>query len=255
MAQQLRGITVSKGSDDDKKKRSGNYRECIICANVRPLGRHDSNFPWFPNCTHEPRTCSNCVVTHLAILLKARAMVTFDATKLQNVVTWAGCTCAECNAPLSETDVRSILPRRQIAELDDVANNKLLEAHPRWVWCSSPNCDSGQIFSTAESSTREKFSQRVTCVRCGAHTCFHHRIPWHQGYTCTMYDNSHPNSEILRSSEEHIKKISKRCPTKGCGWRIQKAGGCPNMMCELLFSFSSSSHPNSHMTFLRAYSK
>lgn len=50
---------------------------------------------------------------------------------------------------------------------------------------------------------------------------------WHEGRTCQQYDDS-PEGEIIRTTEQRVRKMSKLCPGKNgrCGARIMKAGGC-----------------------------
>jgi hypothetical protein len=214
-----------------KQRRVTEYRECVVCAETKPLGRHGANFPRFPKCTHDPATCISCVAKHALITLKTRATVVFDDDERKGSVDWAACTCPQCNVSLSEGELRFALSRKDMVLLNEVATRKALESHPRWVWCLSPTCSAGQIFPHAT-----KQSPKVTCVECGAQSCFLHRIPWHEGFQCGEYDDRHPNAQSIRSSEERIKRMSKKCPTRRCGWRIQKDGGCPNMICGFLSS-------------------
>lgn len=36
---------------------------------------------------------------------------------------------------------------------------------------------------------------------------------------------------MKQSSEERIKKVGKQCPGVGCGWVVEKDGGCNHMYC------------------------
>ena len=71
----------------------------------------------------------------------------------------------------------------------------------------------------------------VTCKTCGARSCFNHRTPWHEGYSCESYDDNHPDAKSARSSEESVKSMAKKCPGKGCEHYVEKTGGCDHMYC------------------------
>lgn len=211
-----------------KKDRSDAFRECVICAEIRPLGHNGANFPTFPRCLHGPLTCSNCVSKHIVVTLKTRAPINHSKTTDKGVIDWSICTCPQCNIPLTESEIRSVLNRTENAVITGIAARKELESHPRWTWCLSVTCSSGQILPEGNQAPK------VICVKCGASSCFLHGVPWHHQYTCGQYDDSHPNAQSVRSSEDRIKRTTKKCPNPQCGWRIQKNGGCPNIYCMFL---------------------
>ena len=99
---------------------------------------------------------------------------------------------------------------------------KKREAHPRYRPCLS--CDNGQIH-------RSYLNARVTCNHCGSHSCFNHRIPWHDDYSCDEYDDRHPAGVSSRTSEERLRSMAKKCPGKDCAYYVEKDGGCPSMYC------------------------
>ncbi|OJD12047.1 hypothetical protein AJ78_07303 [Emergomyces pasteurianus Ep9510] len=208
-----------------KKDRSDAYRECVICAEKKPLGHNGANFQIFPRCLHKPLTCSDCVSKHTIITLKTKAPVNYSGAADTGVIDWSICTCPQCNITLTEPEIRAVLNRKENAVITGIAARKKLESHPRWTWCLSVSCSSGQIFPEGSES------QQVKCVKCGGSSCFLHGIPWHHEYTCGQYDDKHPNAQSVRSSEDRIKRMTKKCPNPQCGWRIQKSGGCQNMYC------------------------
>ncbi|PGH00498.1 hypothetical protein AJ79_08189 [Helicocarpus griseus UAMH5409] len=208
-----------------KKDRSDAFRECIICAEKKPLGRKGANFPAFPRCEHEPLACSDCLLKHTIINLKTRARINHNEETNKTSIDWSTCTCPQCNTSLTESELRSVLNRNGNAIVTRIATRKELQSHPRWTWCLSVTCSSGQIFPETSPS------QQVVCVKCKKSSCFLHGVPWHENYTCSQYDDKHPNAQSARSSEERIKRMTKKCPNRQCGWRIQKNGGCPNMYC------------------------
>ena len=113
----------------------------------------------------------------------------------------------------------------QIASLVLVAKQKAEQRHVRFRWCQSPTCNAGQIH-------RSFTNPIVTCHQCGAMSCFNHRSKWHGGYSCQAYDDSHPEAESARTSEERVKSMAKKCPGKGCDHYVEKDGGCDSMFCD-----------------------
>ncbi|OAX80108.1 hypothetical protein ACJ72_05561 [Emergomyces africanus] len=134
-----------------KKDQSDAYRECVICAEMKPLGRNGANFPTFPQCLHDPLTCTNCMSKHVVITLKTRALVNYSGTADTGAIDWTLCTCPQCNISLTESEIRSVLSRKENAAITGIAARIQLESHPRWTWCLSVTCSSGQIFPEAVS--------------------------------------------------------------------------------------------------------
>ena len=66
----------------------------------------------------------------------------------------------------------------------------------------------------------------VECYRCGAKTCYQHRVEWHEGYSCKEWDKREERwtrEEIL--SREWIDDQTKRCPGRGCNRPVRKFKG------------------------------
>lgn len=200
-------------------------RECVICAETKHAGRWGENFPRFTDCKHAPMTCSDCVTTHAVNVLKTAATV-FDKDLGTSKVDWSKCSCPQCGVRLNEEELSSKLSRSRMASLRELATQKALESNPRWMQCLSSTCSAGWI--VAENRRKRK----VKCPKCEALSCLKHRVPWHEGYTCSQYDDYHPSAESSRKSLNLIKRIGKRCPQPGCGWWIEKDGGCSHMICE-----------------------
>ena len=189
-------------------------KECTICVEVRPVYR---NFPTFTSCNHPPDTCLTCVSRHAVTQLEANP-------------TWNSCTCAQCNIALPTEELQVVLPRAIFKETNALVARKDMESDEAWRWCLNPSCGYGQL------QKPKKTENKVACKKCGFCICFKHQVPWHTGYTCWNYDTSHPESQAVQSSEKVIGDISKACPGppggKGCGWRVQKNGGCLHMRCK-----------------------
>lgn len=212
-----------------RNKTNPEKRECVVCTNSKYLGRNNANFPKFSNCDHEPLTCTECITKHALIRLKARRV---DSTNRGPPNFWSAVTCPQCNVRLTETDIRSSLSRVDVKKISEMVTVNKLHSDKRWVWCVSDTCFSGQIHK--KPTKKDTVGRKVTCVKCGVKSCFAHRQVWHEGLTCAQYDDRNPKSESIRSSEERIRNMTKKCPTAGCGWRIQKAGGCSSMQCKCI---------------------
>ena len=108
--------------------------------------------------------------------------------------------------------------------LDAIVARKIEESDPRFRSCLSASCENGQVHHNL-------LDPCVRCKDCGAKSCLNHGIPWHEGYTCASYDNMHPGAISMRTSEERIQTLAKRCPGRGCGFYVEKDGGCDHMYC------------------------
>lgn len=177
-------------------------RECAICADSKPVYH---NFPSFKPCTHLPQTCVACITKQ-----------TF--TKLESFGTWESCTCAQCGLAMPEAQLAAALSAKDRTRAKALVLRHNLESDEAWRWCVAPNCDGGQLHVPKTRS--QKRTLIVICNKCSGQSCFHHRIPWHPGYTCEQYDDTHPAAQSVRSTEERIRRISKACPGVGCGRRV-----------------------------------
>jgi hypothetical protein len=96
---------------------------------------------------------------------------------------------------------------------------------PDFYQCLGPGCSSGQFHDNTYPTRRV-----LQCHECGFAICTLHRVPFHADETCESYDERIRVEEL--ESTDLIAKISRQCPGPGCGWRIQKAGGCDSMTCK-----------------------
>ncbi|PGH13705.1 hypothetical protein AJ80_06210 [Polytolypa hystricis UAMH7299] len=216
-----------------KRDLTSNSRECIICVESKPIGRNGANFPHFSGCTHESQICSACLLRVTVDSLRTRATIVLDERRMKDMLRWPVSSCLECGLVVAEEEICTALPRKDALQIAQVVAERLREADPRWMWCPAPNCTSGQLVPRGQQ-------KKMVCVECSAPSCFFHRIPWHEGYTCKTYDESRPDAaQAIDSTEEYIRRTTKRCPTLGCGQRIEKGGGCSNMLC-----------PSCHHTFV-----
>lgn len=209
---------VEKIKNEDFADTKALRRECVICAEEKLVHR---DFPSFRLCEHPPQTCVACITQQ-----------TF--TKLQTAGTWESCTCAQCGVVMPYAQLLPALSSYNRTRAKSLVLQHTLQADEAWRWCLAPNCDGGQLHAPkTRSQTR---SLTVICNKCGAKSCYFHRVPWHNGLTCEEYDDRNPAAHSVRSSEDRIKKISKACPGVGCGRRVIKDGGCDHMWCKSLDS-------------------
>jgi hypothetical protein len=202
-------------------------QECIICAETKPIPR---NFPssshHFPQCDHEHLACITCYTTHARNIVTARG-------------NWDHLTCPQCNTGISGRELRALLPSSSVLSLNRIVRQKKFETDPNYHWCPQPNCGSGQLYHPKKNQNLQNLyydplwyneQNMVTCKKCKRKTCFKHKIPWHEGYSCARFEDSHPEADVLRTNGERLKKTGKKCP--GCDWYVEKDGGCGHMYCE-----------------------
>jgi hypothetical protein len=101
-----------------------------------------------------------------------------------------------------------------------------LKSEPRFRSCLRMNCPSGQIHEAGDAEPL------MTCGMCGYKMCYVHSRPWHEGQTCTEYENTQRQSAENQASVELIVQLSKACPGRECGVPIEKNRGCDHMTCK-----------------------
>ncbi|KAI9700841.1 MAG: hypothetical protein M1836_002210 [Candelina mexicana] len=196
--------------------------ECSICAESKYLPPDFPESDAFSNCTHELKACRHCIARHVIFELESKG-------------TWDHVTCLECRAPLLQDEVQAVITRMSARHCTVIVKRKELETNPNFRSCLSASCSFGQIHRLGS-----KNNQIVTCTACKAKSCFQHKVPWHENYTCEAYSNT-PEAAITRTNEDRIRKETKKCPGEGCIWRIEKDGGCNHVFCtrcQKLFNWS-----------------
>merc|ERR1711998_775238 len=138
-------------------------------------------------------------------------------------VTQIRCPHTGCGETLTHRDVQKHAAAVDFESYDRVLIKQSLQQMNEFRWCSRPGCGSGQLVEGAEANPI------MTCHHCRHRTCYRHRIAWHCGKTCEMYDADMGESEeaqLVQWMEEH----AKRCPK--CGVGIEKNEGCDHMTCK-----------------------
>ena len=183
---------------------------CAICTNDVPRASIPSTITG--KCSHPNRTCRACIASWIASRL--------DSSGHDSL------TCPECNELLSEIDIKAFTTPEVYGRYEDQVLRSALSKDPEFHWCVAPGCHSGHLHAGSSPIFR--------CIQCGTRSCIKHNVLWHEGMTCTEYDSSARSSQRAReeaASIEKVKEMSKPCPGRGCGWRIEKKGGCDHMTC------------------------
>ncbi|KAL2812343.1 hypothetical protein BDW59DRAFT_167837 [Aspergillus cavernicola] len=111
-----------------------------------------------------------------------------------------GFTCLLCRKQMSEQDLQTWANPEILHRYDALRTRKALGDNPNFIWCSSLNCERGQIHASGAESPI------VTCIYCGARTCFTHQRPWHDEMTCYEFD--HPALAIAQEKQERNEKTA-----------------------------------------------
>jgi IBR domain, a half RING-finger domain len=141
--------------------------ECVVCAETLK-GRDFPDCGVTGTCTHEATTCNSCIAQHIRVQLETR--------------TWRQLTCPECPAPMAYADVQRFATAEIFQRYDALAMRDGITTDAQFRWCPAPNCESGQIHNEGADAPI------ITCVACGARSCFTHQRLWHEGLTCEEFE-------------------------------------------------------------------
>lgn len=114
---------------------------------------------------------------------------------------------------------------------DRHATMHALKGVRNFCMCLGPGCDSGQVHA---SGNRQPI---MTCDVCHFKTCFTHQMPWHEGMTCTAYDQTRTRqNEENAASLGLLRTTGMICPS--CSIPGIKVSGCDHMTCMSLYYLS-----------------
>lgn len=189
-------------------------RECIVCF--------DSDVEFSPEpltscCFHRPEMCVSCVAQIIRTEVKNPSNIR--------------CRSQNCEKIFDYDDVRRGLgsDANTFTQYDEILYIKLLQRDENYVTCLDGRCGAGQ-FHMGHGVHGSGNYPVVICYKCGAKTCFKHRIAWHEGYTCEEWDARNEEStkgDIL--FKEWVATKAKRCP--GCNNALEKKSGCNHFTC------------------------
>jgi hypothetical protein len=157
---------------------------CVVCQDDVPLDSFPSQ-PITSLCNH-PLTdiCIDSIQQSIVAQMDYKAMEDIS------------CPHGECRSKLCASDMRIHARPETYVRYENIVSQAAISKLPNFVWCSAPGCSSGQIH--LEAAQRPM----VTCVSCHAITCFTHRGPWHEGFTCHDFDDPGYVTKARRAAEQ-----------------------------------------------------
>ena len=186
-------------------------RDCVVCGDTKdPL-----DFPVktpTPGCRHPPGLCTQCLQSWIASELDSKGC--------------EGIKCPECPQTFQHADVRQAASQETFKAYDTLATRNALSTLAEFAWCLNPQCGSGQL-----NIQNQNF---MDCASCRFKQCLWHKVAWHMGETCEQYEYRSSGAKARADeakTEATLMTMSKLCPNKQCGWRIEKTGGCEHMTC------------------------
>ncbi|KAH8702866.1 hypothetical protein GQ44DRAFT_778387 [Phaeosphaeriaceae sp. PMI808] len=162
-------------------------------------------------CEHDPTTCRDCLVMYIENAVRSNQ--------------WHSIKCPDeiCGEKLDGRDVHEFAPPEVFRQYDENITRTNLSKKPNFRWCHFQACGNGQIVNN-RGARRE-----WRCTKCARLNCFDCKDEGHPGETCVQHAQLKPHRA---NNENEIRRISKKCPKKNCGRRINKVAGCIHMYCD-----------------------
>lgn len=186
-------------------------RDCNVCGDQKLCLDFPARSPSVA-CEHKPTTCLDCLASWMASEVEIKGS--------------QGIKCPECPSILEHADVQRAAIRRTFESYEKTLTRNALTAMACFAWCLNPACKSGQ--------ENPENTHYMHCAACGYKQCLRHKCPWHSNETCEQYAYRTSGSKAKdeeAKTEAMLDGMSKKCPGPGCGWRIEKTGGCEHMKC------------------------
>ncbi|RMY84102.1 hypothetical protein D0861_07120 [Hortaea werneckii] len=196
--------------EQDERKRA-RLRDCVVCGDTKDPLDFPNDAPT-PGCRHPSRLCAQCLQSWVASELDSKGC--------------EGIKCPECPQILQYADVRQAASQETFKAYDNLATRNALSTLADFAWCLNAQCGSGQL-----NIQNQNFME---CASCRFKQCLRHKGSWHTGETCEQYEYRSSGAKARADeakTEATLKTMSKLCPNKKCGWRIEKIGGCEHMTC------------------------
>ncbi|RMZ26602.1 hypothetical protein D0859_09341 [Hortaea werneckii] len=196
--------------EQDERKRA-RLRDCVVCGDTKDPLDFPIDAPT-PGCRHPSRLCAQCLQSWVASELDSKGC--------------EGIKCPECPQILQYADVRQAASQETFKAYDNLATRNALSTLAEFAWCLNAQCGSGQL-----NIQNQNFME---CASCRFKQCLRHKGAWHTGETCEQYEYRSSGAKARADeakTEATLKTMSKLCPNKKCGWRIEKIGGCEHMTC------------------------
>jgi len=184
-------------------------QECAICCASLPVGQFKGQLT--EGCTHARQMCNTCAKRFVSEELNGKG----NSTRIT-------CPEAGCSMVLQYHDVRKVTSNIDFDLYDSLCIKQAVQEMLEFRWCSRPGCGNGQIVAGGDDNPI------MTCHGCQHRTCFNHRLEWHSGKSCEMYDADVGQSEEAQLVD-WMQRHAKRCPK--CSNGIEKNDGCDHMTC------------------------
>ncbi|PNS16781.1 E3 ubiquitin-protein ligase dbl4 [Sphaceloma murrayae] len=136
--------------------------------------------------------------------------------------------CALCGISWDYTDAARLLGTKEVESFEARLSNRLIEGSPDFRWCAQDKCISGQFYHAGQTAADPK----VCCATCEKSNCFICRAPWHEGMTCTEFQEVKKEGKdrgFQQTMGTLRKLVTKMCPV--CGSGTTKIDGCAHMIC------------------------
>eukprot|EP00943_MAST-04B_sp_MAST-4B-sp1_P007402 g7402.t1 len=202
---------VTTTDNDASEATPASQAECVVCYET--YNKMEENFPTLSDCKHEPTVCKGCLDKHVLEEMNGKGNI--EDLK---------CPSASCTVKFTHSDVKKVTQKSTFERYDDILTKRFLSKMSNFTWCKAEGCGSGQCHLD------EHRCPIMTCSACGRRSCFTHNIPWHEGQTCTQYDEAlAAERDGDRLNMEYIRRVGKQCPS--CKIAIEKNDGCDHMTC------------------------
>eukprot|EP01062_Namystynia_karyoxenos_P038930 TRINITY_DN28297_c0_g1_i1.p1 TRINITY_DN28297_c0_g1~~TRINITY_DN28297_c0_g1_i1.p1 ORF type:complete len:425 (+),score=115.23 TRINITY_DN28297_c0_g1_i1:101-1276(+) len=173
---------------------------CPVCLDeITPALRFH-----FTDCGH--LTCRLCAEAHLRVQLELQGRADRQGAPVR-------CPIPGCDAQAGPADWQGTG-----FDLEAVGAGLLSGTLTRGgcVPCTGADCPSWYFRSAGDAA-------RFKCADCGAASCAHCRVPWHEGLSCAQHQHAREVDGLLRSGAFRI------CPH--CGTLCERRRGCNNVRC------------------------
>lgn len=159
-------------------------------------------------CKHNISTCRECMRRWISRQL--------------DVVGFMRVRCPQCKESMDRDYLRLYSSEADHRRVQALERRAKAEVTPGWRWCLNPACDAGQV-----CGGQDQMGGTLTCEKCGAQACISCDRPSHPGKTCLEARAAHAEAET--ASDKKILRVAMPCPS--CSRRIEKDGGCNEVLC------------------------
>lgn len=223
---------------------------CDVCCVDIPLKEFQKTTA-SQNCQHDPSMCLDCLRQYVEgecqgpswreiqcpelnckEVLSGRDVYKFTAKEVFQK--WANLERTSFHTSNLLTDTRKIWPNitfRNIPTFDGVPITAEMDKFSTWIvcfWSTVRPSRSSKRWLECISESLPKIRRHWKCSKCSKYTCFDCKDQDHPGESCEQHRQFKRHKDEV---EAHVRKVSKRCPKRGCQRPIRKERGCAHMTC------------------------